>query len=163
MLLYSYELQDDKDKINPTARIYFPDLNRSLHCMLNSSNGKYDIDPLVAQKLLRNLIATMINLGQVVNLPGSSEDLRRDVRLCPLDWDMELRIKLSNWFLTNGHKGFEEVSNAYKLRTGIPIRVKVLQELFINTDDEVDLQLVFELIDVFKIPFKVKNMEMEVG
>ena len=163
MLLYNYQIQIDRTSSNPIARIYFPDLDRSHHCILNNSNGKYDIDPLVAQKLLRNLIATMISLGQAVNLPGSSESLKWDVRLCPLDWDMELRFKLSNWFLTNGYKSFEDISKDYKFRTGIPIAVKVLKELFVNADDEVDLQLVFELTDIFKIPLKIKSMEMEVG
>lgn len=163
MLLYDYQIQLDKDNSNSIARIYFPDFDRSHHCILNNSNGKYDIDPLVAQKLLRNLIATMIGLGQAVNLPGSSESLKWDVRLCPLDWDMELRVRLSNWFLTNGYKSFADISTGYKFRTGIPLPVKALMELFISTDDEIDLEFVFRLINTFKIPFKLKALAIELG
>ena len=151
----------------PEEKLYvvlpFPSHDRLVQCKLDNCDSEYDIDPLLAQKLLRSLIATMISLGQAVNLPGSSESLKWDVRLCPLDWDMELRLKLSNWFLTNGYKSFEDISKDYKFRTGIPLAVKVLKELFVNADDEVDLQLVFELTDIFKIPLKVKSMEMEVG
>lgn len=79
-----------------------------------------------------------------------------------IDWQTELRIRISNWFIANNIRTFLNISESYKFRTGLPLSVKVIEELF-DTKQEIDLQLVFELIDAFKIPFKVKSVEMELG
>lgn len=79
-----------------------------------------------------------------------------------IDWQTELRIRISNWFIANNIRTFLNISEGYKFRTGLPLSVKVIEELF-DTKQEIDLQLVFELINAFKIPFKVKSIEMELG
>lgn len=163
MLLYDYQIQLDQDDSNPISKVYFPDLDRSHYYNRNDYNSNYDIGPEVVRNALRSLVVTMVGLGQIVDVPDSSGSLRWNVRLCPLDWDMELRVRLSNWFLTNGYKSFADISTDYKFRTGIPLPVKALIELFISTDDEIDLEFVFRLINTFKIPFKLKALAIELG
>ena len=157
MLMYNYEVRIDKS--NPVAQIYFRDIDRSYHYNRNEYGGKCDIDFDLVKKALNSIIGLMITCRQLVNTP---EHIVGNPCVCPLDWQSELRLRLSNWFIVHALKSFDDVSTGYKFRTGLPLSVKAIGDLF-DATQELDLQLVFELVNAFKIPFKVKAMEMEVG
>lgn len=157
MLMYNYEYRIDKG--DPVAQIYFRDLDRSYHYNRNEYGGKYDTDFNLTKEALRSLINAMINQRQIINTP---EYIMDNPCVCPLDWQSELRLRLSNWFLVHDLKSFEDISKDYKFRTGLPLSVKAIGDLF-DATQELDLQLVFELVNAFKIPFKIKAMEMELG
>lgn len=157
MLMYNYKYQIDKG--NPVAQIYFRDLNKSYHYNRNEYGGKYDTDLNLTKEALRILVNGLINQRQIINTP---EYIIGNPCVCPLDWQSELRLRLSNWFLAQEIKGFEDISKDYKFRTGLPLSVKTIEDLF-DATQELDLQLVFELVNAFKIPFKVKAMEVECG
>jgi hypothetical protein len=157
MLMYNYEYRIDKD--SPIAQIYFRDLDRTYHYNRKEYGGKCDTDFNLVKEALRSLVNAMINQRQLINTP---EYIVGNPCVCPLDWQSELRLRLSNWFLVHALKSFEDISKDYKFRTELPLSVKVIGDLF-DATQELDLQLVFELVNTFKIPFKIKAMEMELG
>lgn len=158
--MYKYEVRTNKG--NWTAQIYFQDLDRTYNYDRNKYGGKYDIDFDLVKEALRILVNTMINQRQVINTP---EHVPGSPGVCPLDWQTELRLRISNWFLAHDLKSFDDISKGYKFRTGMSLSLnslKTIEDLF-DATKELNLLLVFELIRAFEIPFKVNVMEMDVG
>lgn len=133
--------------------VYFPEIVD--HAAVPAS-GLTD-DELVMTALYKAIDSNIQNRDHV--FPGTNRTIQKTYEI---DWQTELRIRISNWFIANNIRTFLNISESYKFRTGLPLSVKVIEELF-DTKQEIDLQLVFELINAFKIPFKVKSMEMELG
>lgn len=110
----------------------------------------------MAKWVLAIIINRKIESRAVINTGQSMEQPLEDEIVCEVDWKTELRIRTSNALLYNS---FGDIVDAL-WEENVRVKKRDIKQLF-NVFNKLDINLMFSLIRVFKLPFALEEIRFK--
>lgn len=158
MLKYSAVIEREGADVDgkPTKSIYFPGLVERATVYPDDHANHHDMMIWA----LKDAINFIIECGDHVpqHTPKEGEEAYE------LDWQTELRVLVSNWFVKSGMRGFEKIAQAAGLVDGT-CDANYFTDLF-NVHKEMDFcdfTYMVSLLRAYKIPVNVKDFKISLA